>query len=128
MILAIRLHREAFETILRHAVHSSFQPSVYESLDEWSSAVANSEIRLQWDPDHRPNGEKVERRAIQLGLRGNMLKHYANEWIIRIEDMSDFVAEQRKNVGSLSDLVMPRERVFKPRDPEINKRIQLSDD
>lgn len=125
--LAIWIYREAFETILRNAVHSSFQSTVYKNHEEWSSAVANSEVRLQWDPDHEPNGEKLERRAIQIGLRGEMLKKYAHEWIIRIEDVSGFVAEQRKNVPSLSQLILPRERVLKTDDPEILTRVQITD-
>ena len=28
------------------------------------------EVRLQWDPDHTPDGCKEKRRAIQLGLKG----------------------------------------------------------
>lgn len=123
--LAIWLYREAFETILRNAVHSSFQASVYKRREAWSAAVADSEIRLQWDPDHAPNGEKVERRAIQLGLKGNMLLRYANEWIIRIDDISEFVAEQRKNVSSLSELRMPSEQVLEIDDPIIAARLQL---
>ena len=29
-------------------------------------------VRLQWDPDHSPSYEKLERRAIQLGLKGQV--------------------------------------------------------
>jgi len=29
-------------------------------------------VRLQWDPDHSPKGEKLARRAIQLGLKGKV--------------------------------------------------------
>ena len=29
-------------------------------------------VRLQWDPDHDPEGGKCERRAIQLGLKGQV--------------------------------------------------------
>ena len=28
------------------------------------------EVRLQWDPDHKPDYTKESRRAIQLGLKG----------------------------------------------------------
>ena len=31
-----------------------------------------SDVRLQWDPDHLPNGESYKRRAIQLGLRNKV--------------------------------------------------------
>src|SRR5579885_1065943 len=71
--LAVRLRRDAFDEILRQAVHSSFVPEVYGSEDAWRRAVAGSDVRLQWDPDHDPAGRPVERRAIQLGLRGGVL-------------------------------------------------------
>ena len=67
---------------------------VYSSEAEWKRALAQSAVRLQWDPDHDPFGAKVERRALQLGLRGDVLARYAREWIVRIEDISPFVAEQ----------------------------------
>ena len=58
----------------------------------WRRAVAGSDVRLQWDPDHGPSGNPVERRAIQLGLRGDVLARYAKEWLLEIEDISEFVA------------------------------------
>jgi len=85
VILAVWLQRSAFDTILQKAVHSTFVPEVYRSRQEWKQAVGRSCVRLQWDPDHDPSGAKVERRAIQLGLRGNVLVRYAREWIVRID-------------------------------------------
>src|SRR5580693_3487314 len=52
--LAIWLHRHAFDNILSKAVHSHFVPEAYNSHEEWKQAVAESEVRLQWDPDHTP--------------------------------------------------------------------------
>src|ERR1700760_4112055 len=58
--LAVRLRRDAFDEILRLAVHSSFTPEVYGTQDEWRRAVAGSDVRLQWDPDHGPGGDPLE--------------------------------------------------------------------
>src|SRR5436309_725083 len=93
--LAVWIERRAFDSLLQEAVHSTFVPEVYGSEAEWRHALACSRVRLQWDPDHDPSGAKVERRAIQLGLRGDVLARYAREWIVRIEDVSAFVAKQR---------------------------------
>ena len=111
--LAVRLRRDAFDEILRRAIHSSFVPESYSSQDDWKRAVAGSDVRLQWDPDHGPSGNPLERRAIQLGLRGDVLAKYAREWLLGIEDISDFVAEQRANAKSSFDrLVTPKEDVY----------------
>src|SRR3954453_22257738 len=79
--LAVRLRRDAFDEILRLAVHSSFTPEVYGTQDEWRRGGGRSDVQLQWDPDHGPGGNPLERRAIQLGLRGGVLARYAKEWL-----------------------------------------------
>lgn len=125
--LAIRLPREVFEKLLRDAVHSTFVPDVYSDAQDWRDAVASSSVRLQWDPDHDPRGRPLARRAIQLGLRGETLRQFATEWITGIEDISAFVAEQRKNRDDVeaSPLLLPRERVLEISDPVASKRLQL---
>ena len=127
--LAIWLQRTAFDDILRQAVPSSFAPAVYADEAAWKRAVAQSSVRLQWDPDHAPDGSALERRAIQLGLRGDMLTQYARAWIVDIEDISDVVAEQRPRaqLGDHGRLMAPREKVYPIGDPEIAARIGVSD-
>jgi hypothetical protein len=125
--LAVRIQRSAFDAILAAAVHSSFDPEVYVSMPEWQRQVAASDVRLQWDPDHGPDGRALERRAVQLGLRGDFLAKYAREWILDIEDVSDFVREQRtvlENEG-LAALVTPREDVYPVADVELATRLKL---
>lgn len=126
--LAIRIKRSAFDTILANAVHSSFVPEVYASEAEWKQTVAHSSVRLQWDPDHHPSGAKLERRAIQLGLRGEVLAQYARDWIVDIEDISDFVQHQYQVVRSQdwAQLLVPSEVVYPVTDPAIAGRLQLS--
>lgn len=127
VILAIHLQRSAFDLILAQAIHSSFQSQWYASQESWQQAVQTSDVRLQWDPDHNPAGRKLERRAIQLGLRGEAIRHYAKEWIISIEDISDFVAEQRQHVVSGNDeaLLTPAESAYPVEDLETARRLQV---
>ena len=112
--LAVRLERTFFDGLLRAAVPSSFGASDYADNDSWKAAVAGSDTRLQWDPDHDPAGGKCERRALQLGLRGETLRQYARAAILEIEDISDFVAGQRANAtpDNYARLLTPRERVY----------------
>lgn len=113
-VLAVRLRRAAFDALLAEAVPSTFAPALYADEAEWQRAVQASAVRLQWDPDHDPAGRPLERRALQLGLRGETLRRYAHEWILGIEDISAFVREQHQHVlaGNLAALVTPRERVY----------------
>lgn len=126
--LAVRIRRAAFDALLRDAVHSSFDAGAYADHAAWSDAVARSSVRLQWDPDHDPAGGRLERRAIQLGLRGDVLARYAREWIVDIEDVSDFVAEQRAHAsaGAWDRLRTPREDVYPVADVETASRLGIS--
>jgi hypothetical protein len=125
--LAVRLQRAAFDEILGLAVHSTFVPEIYGTPDAWKRAVAGSDVRLQWDPDHGPSGNPVERRAIQLGMRGEVLARYAREWLLDIQDISEFVREQRVNaVTPYGDLVTPSEDVYRVDRPETAARLGVS--
>jgi hypothetical protein len=126
--LAVRLQRSAFDNILAQAVHSSYVSEVYESEEQWQQCLASSSVRLQWDPDHAPDGSKVERRAIQLGLRGPVLARYAREWIIDIEDVTEFVHQQYEHVksGNYEQLATPREMVYAVSDTLVSKKLGIS--
>ncbi|XP_022085613.1 uncharacterized protein LOC110976553 isoform X2 [Acanthaster planci] len=60
-VLAICIPRANFDTILSQA---------YTAGAQREAGKMDVSVRLQWDPDHAPNGGKEDRRAIQLGLRG----------------------------------------------------------
>lgn len=123
VVLAIRLRRAFFDSLLEQAVPSSFDAGAFSSREEWSDAVARSDVRRQGDPDHLPTGDKCERRAIQLGLRGAALEAYGKREIVQIIDMSDFVAEQRANISEWKSgkLLTPTEQVYVPANPNVAK-------
>ena len=108
--LAIRMQRAAFDSIVLAGVPTSFDPKRFASEAEWRRAGASASVRLQWDPDHDPAGAPLERRAIQLGIRGKTLNQFATQWIHSIEDISALVAAQRNR--PLDQLLVPRERVY----------------
>lgn len=126
-VLAITLPRTGFDSLLAQAVESSFQASVYDSHDAWRENIANSEVRLQWDPDHDPHGLPTVRRAVQLGLRGEVLRQYGELWPVEIRDITDFVHEQHRYMlaDQLHRLQLPVERVYPVSDQTTASRIRL---
>ncbi|MFK7809098.1 MAG: DUF4291 domain-containing protein [Saprospiraceae bacterium] len=126
--LAIWIKQKDFDLILSEAVHSSFQEDIYKTHANWKETLNTSEVRLQWDPDHDPFGAKEERRAIQLGIKGELLKQFGKQMIHKIEDITDFVKEQKKRLDTegIDKLIVPVERVYKPMNIEILERIGLS--
>jgi hypothetical protein len=124
--LGIRVSRAFFDQLLAAAVASSFREGSSASQEQWKAALAGSEVRIQWDPDHDPGGGKLERRAIQLGLRGDTLRRYGREEAIEIIDLSDFVAEQReRRQGDTSPLMTPVERVYWPAAAPARANVRL---
>ena len=126
VVLAVKIRRSIFDLILADAVCSSYNHDLYPTERDWKRAVVNSDVRIQWDPDHGPRGGKLDRRAIQLGLRGKMLANYAKESIIWIEDISEFVHEQHQNLNDLTTLMVPSEAIYPVMDFEIATRLQIS--
>jgi hypothetical protein len=116
-ILAIRVRRRFFDELLRQVVPSTFDPARFASREVWQASVASSDVRLQWDPDHDPSGKPVQRRAVQLGLRGDALRRYGEQELISIDDITAFVVEQRAHLGDcFRQLITPQERVYVPQD------------
>lgn len=95
---------------------SSHKANSSISHDEWKKALDKSDVRLQWDPDHDPYGNKLERRAIQLGIRRGALNTFLREQIEKIEDITEFVVNQHQHVKAkrLKELMVPVETVFNP--------------
>jgi hypothetical protein len=126
--LALRLRREFFEDLLARAVPSSYSGEHYPTREQWQEAVAISTVRLQWDPDHHPSGAKLERRAIQLGLRNEVLQAFGQQELLEVIDLTEFVAEQRRYAAAagIARLRTPVERVYVPSDPAVRKKLGLT--
>jgi len=127
-VLGIWIDKSDFERILSEAVFSSYRADLYETAEMWKADLAAKEVRLQWDPDHDIYGEKQERKAIQLGLKGQILKDFGTQMVRKIIDITDFVKEQKKKIdkNEIDELYVPQEYVYVPEDDELNRRIRVS--
>jgi len=121
-VLAIWIRRAAFDEMLARAVLSRYEAGNPLSQEEWRAAIADSEIRLQWDPDYDPRGMKLKRRALQLGLSGETLRAYAHDWIVEIQDITDYAHEQARFREQPALLLTPVEKPY-PIDRETARRI-----
>ncbi|XP_063396822.1 uncharacterized protein LOC134681235 [Mytilus trossulus] len=119
-VLAVRISRHGFEKILANAFTVKFQR-------EQNLQTGEISVRLQWDPDHSPTYDKLPRKAIQLGLKGEILKTYGTEWIQSITDITDFVKSQKKILDreGQKELMTPKERVYNVLDCNTCSRIDL---
>jgi len=115
-ILAIDIKREAFDYIVKNAI-SSTKPKDTETTittEEWKEKVKNSDIRVQWDPERDINGNPLNYRSVQLGIRGKVVEKYVKEWIVHIEDITDYVHDlnQKKKEGVDIIPFLPKEKIY----------------
>jgi hypothetical protein len=88
-VLGIDITRAGFEWALEHATLSCFNRTVHESPEQWTNSLATKCVRVQWDPERDWRLNVIEGvRTIQIGLSGEAVRHYMNEWIVNIEDVT----------------------------------------
>jgi len=98
-ILAIEMTFEGFEELLSEGVLTSYDKSFGDE-QIWREKLNNSNVRIQWDPDHDFKGEKLKRRAVQIGIKNDALQRFNNEYIKSIQDITSFVKEQKKSIDN----------------------------
>lgn len=117
-ILAITITREGFEWALQHACLSHFDPKVHASHDAWKKLLAESRVCIQWDPERDRYMNKLNYRSIQIGLSGESVSKYVNEWIVKIEDITERCRQIHTAILNqhLSDseiqTLLPDERIY----------------
>ena len=85
-ILAIDITRAGFEWALAHAALS--HPRRDQPKDDWRRELKTSPVRIQWDPERDLHHTALNFRAIQIGLSGEAVDHYVDEWITAITDVT----------------------------------------
>lgn len=90
-ILALDVKRTGFDAAVARAVSSAFSEELGISREEWRRLVKESDVRVQWDPEKDVNGENLPYRSLQLGLRGQAVQDYVHDWIVTVEDITEYV-------------------------------------
>lgn len=123
-IARVKLSHEGFLSILEQGVATSYKPQLFETRDDWARALDKSDVRYQWDPERDLYDHKLPRRAIQLGLRGGIVRRYVNDWIIGIEDVTELAHAIKAAIdgGDRGLPEVPHEREY-PVPPEIARTL-----
>ena len=88
-ILAIDITHDGLEWALAHSCASHREPGVTE--EAYKHALATNPVRVQWDPERDLHHSPLPHRTIQIGLSGEAVRRYADEWITRITDVTSIV-------------------------------------
>lgn len=113
-VLAIDIKRSAFDYIVKNAVLSKYNPETDGTMEAWKQRIKNSTLRCQWDPERDIWGNPLDYRSIQLGLRGQAVTDYVTDWIVSIEDITEYVKEldcQRRAGVDITEK-LPQEKIY----------------
>ena len=126
-ILGIWIKKTDFEKILLNSTFTSYAQTKGITESEWKNTLTTQPVRLQWDPDHLPNGEKHTRKAIQLGIKGELLDEFGKQMIEEIVDFTSFVQNQRKSLytSSYDELKVAHETVYIPSMKGLSEKIGI---
>ena len=90
-ILAIRIKRTFFDTLLEQAVLTTPEAHVYPHAGIWEMLFAQANVYVQWDPERSINGKKLEHRSLQLGISRNLISQFNEDAIVAIDDLTPLV-------------------------------------
>ncbi|MER7245692.1 DUF4291 domain-containing protein [Kribbella sp. NPDC000426] len=125
-VLQIRITRAGFEWALAHGVLSHYQAGFHKSEEVWKQSLAAAPVRIQWDPEQTVTLTPQPRvRSIQIGLSGDAVRRYVNEWIVRLEDVTSEMQRVRdlaRVSPSAAEAELPAERPY-PVSDELAARI-----
>ena len=115
-ILAIEISRTGFDWALTNSCLSHYSPQVHTSRDAWAALKDSSPVRIQWDPDRAVTGDRLSRRAIQIGLSREAVHHYCDDWIRSVTDITATAhqLEQLVRTRQIADAgrLLPTEQVY----------------
>ena len=92
-VLAVTITRAGFAWALEHACLADYHPEIYGTHEAWQERKRTSPVRVQWDPERSLALERLDHRAIQVGLGGESVDRYVDEWIEGIEDVTPLARE-----------------------------------
>lgn len=98
-VLAIEMTFDGFVELLTEGVLTSYDKS-YGREKTWREQLNNSNVRIQWDPDHDYKGGKLPRRAVQIGIKNDALQKFNNQFIVSIQDITSFVKTQKAVINN----------------------------
>lgn len=127
-ILCIKITKRGFEKALKMSCLSTYHSDIHYNKDNWKKLLTNSPVRIQWDPERNLLLEPLPHRAIQIGLSEVAVKMYVNQWIIAIENITEYVHDihEQVNSGNFEEAkkLLPKENYYSIQN-EIEKLVGI---
>ncbi|MEU9098309.1 DUF4291 domain-containing protein [Streptomyces sp. NPDC048361] len=129
-VLAVEIRREGFDWALDHACLAQYDREAHGEQRDWKRELKRAPARVQWDPERDLHLRALPYRSLQLGLVGEAVRRYADEWIVGVRDVTPLARRVHGLVtaGQLpaARALLPEERVYpRPEQPRHGSRSCL---
>ncbi|MFC8850425.1 MULTISPECIES: DUF4291 domain-containing protein [unclassified Micromonospora] len=94
-VLSIDITREGFEWALARACLSHYDRDVHGDRATWSRLLKTSPVRVQWDPERSLRLNALPYRSLQVGLSGEAVDRYVDDWTVAVTDITPTVERVR---------------------------------
>lgn len=113
-IAKIKISHVSWLEILSQSICTHFEEWKGITEDEWQFALKRSDVIHQWDPERGLNGIRLARQAIQVGIRGEVIKKYVKQYILSVEDVTPLAREIGDSVKAKKEYqpIVPEERPY----------------
>ncbi|MFI6049179.1 DUF4291 domain-containing protein [Streptomyces violascens] len=115
-VLAVEVRRDGFDWALDHACLSHYARELHGEQADWKRELRQAPARVQWDPERDLGLRPLPYRSLQLGLAGEAVRRYADEWIVGIRDVTPLAhrvhALVRDGRLDAAQALLPDERVY----------------
>jgi hypothetical protein len=121
-VLAVEITRSGFEWALTHSCLSSFDRDHHADRETWSRQLRASPVRVQWDPERSLRLAPLPHRSLQVGLSGEAVRRYVDEWLVTLTDVTPTAHAVRAALDAGDDqaaeALLPSERPY-PLPPDV---------
>lgn len=127
-VLAIHITRRGFDWALENAVLTTFEPLVHGTREVWARQSETCPVRVQWDPDRSVDLHRLPQRDIQIGLTGDAVNRYLDEWLVAIDDVTALAQQLRHLVAegrmAAAVQILPHEEAYPVR-ARVSERLGM---
>jgi hypothetical protein len=125
-VLAVEISRSGFEWALANACLSHYDRDQHPDHAAWTARLRVSPVRVQWDPERSLRLGQLPYRSLQLGLSGEAVRRYVDEWTVAITDVTPTVRAIRRLLDAgdeqAAEAALPEERPY-PLQPQLAEII-----
>lgn len=107
-VLRIEISREGFEWALANSALATFGQADDLTHDAWRRSLQTNPIRIQWDPERTLQMEPLPWRTIQMGVGGEAIDRYVDEWVMKIENVTHTVRKIEQAVRNGDHAIVGR--------------------